>query len=498
MVNTSRKTIYYVSSLGTDKVSIIDGDNYSIIKELEVGPRPQDIVVDGNNNVYVATDRNDRVTLIDHLYNRSKTWHMPNNGNIKVDSISQKIYVCNTEEICIYSLKNGERLGRVTGFIAADSLELDRDRKRLYILDVFQNEIKVYDTINLQLIRIYKEVGNIPNYIFIGDCKRYLYIANKGINKGEDIGNVSILDLESGSISYVDFPRGSIVTDLDGSENFLYAANNGLNRIEVIDTISKKCIANIKTSLPELQRIKLSPDPKILLVTSKNSEGKGVIDKIDVSNNVILDTFTFEQDNSIPYDITIVTENNINEDENFIFTSLNDKWGEEKGNTILAKKVLSTYKEKVIFHQVVIEISLKEDEILRIDEVIFENCKVIEETKNRKIIDSREKYSVLQYDFYIPYYIKCSNQNEQKYVIKGELKGKQKAVLYISDYTEEDGLEYVVKSVTKLISSPVDSDNLLKFDASSIISTHVIMEDLVFIPFCEHCIEFKGVGINEK
>ena len=91
MANVRKKTIYYISNLSTGKVSIIDGDSYSVIKEVEVGPRPQDIVVDEKNNVYIATDRNSKVTLIDHLHNTNKTWYMPNNGNIKVDSISQKI-----------------------------------------------------------------------------------------------------------------------------------------------------------------------------------------------------------------------------------------------------------------------------------------------------------------------------------------------------------------------------------------------------------------------
>ncbi|WP_291651267.1 YncE family protein [Clostridium sp.] len=485
MANVRRNTIYYISNLSTNKVSIIDGDSYSVINEIEVGPRPQDIVVDEKNNVYIATDRNSKVTIIEHLYNTNKTWHMPNNGNIKVDSISHKIYVCNTEEVCIYNLSNGEILGRITGFIAADSMELSKSRKKLFVLDIFQNEIKAYDTTNFNLIKVYKEVGNTPNYIFMEESERYLYISNKGSNRGAYTGNVYILDLETESISYIDLQQGSSITCLDGSGNFLYAANNGLHRIEVIDIINKKCIASISTTLPDLQRIRLSPDKKVLLVTSKNKEGKGVLDRIDVSNNVILDTFTFDEKNIVPYDIGIIIENNEIEEKFYLSINSNDKWKQEKGNTILAKKVLSTYKEKVNFPQVCVEISLKDNEILSIEDMIFENCNVIEESKSRKILESREKYLILEYDFHIPYYIKCKNQNEEKYIIEGKLKGKQKAKLYISDYREGNGMEYVVKSLTKLISSPIKKDNVIKFDVSSIISTHAIIEELVFIPFCK-------------
>lgn len=46
MIDKRDKTIYYVSNLGTGTVSIIDGDNDCIIKEIEIGPRPQNIIVD--------------------------------------------------------------------------------------------------------------------------------------------------------------------------------------------------------------------------------------------------------------------------------------------------------------------------------------------------------------------------------------------------------------------------------------------------------------------
>ncbi|HBA02871.1 MAG TPA: hypothetical protein DCW51_02240, partial [Clostridium sp.] len=153
MFNKREKIIYYISHLGTGKVSIIDGDSYSIIKEIDVGPRPLSIIVDEKSNVYIASDRNSKVTLIEDLYDSNRTWNITNNGNIKVDFIAQKIYVCDTEEVCIYSLRSGEKLGCIKGFMAADSLELDKEKKKLFVLDIFKNEINVYDTSDFQLIK---------------------------------------------------------------------------------------------------------------------------------------------------------------------------------------------------------------------------------------------------------------------------------------------------------------------------------------------------------
>lgn len=487
MFNNSEGNIYYISNLGTGKVSIIDGDSFQIIKDIEVGPRPQDIIVDEENNVYIASDRNSKVTIIDDLYDANKSWYMPNNGNIRVDSVAQKIYVCNAEEVCVYSLKTGEKIASLRGFYIADSLELDKDKKKLFVLDVFLNEIRVYDTINFNLINVYEDIGNAPSYILMSEDGRKMYISNKGINKGNNMGNISILDLEDGSISYIDFPIGSIIADLEQNGIFLYVANSGLNRIEVIDTLKKDCISTLKTNHTELQKLRLSPDKKILLVTCLSSDGKGVVDRIDMNNNTILDTFTFKEKNSIPYDIGIVIQKNLKvEKDTFIFTDSKDKENQEEGITLLAKKVLSTYQEKIFFSQVSVELPTKDEDIKSIEGIIFQKCEVIKGTQNRKIIEGKKRHSILEYEFYIPYYIEGNNQLEEKYLIKGKLKGAQKATLYIPDYEEQKGVEFSVHSFSKLTSTPVVIGKSLNFDLSVLISTKAIVEDLVFIPFYKH------------
>lgn len=488
MVNKRDGSIYYVSNLVTDKVSIIDGDSYRVIKEIEIGSRPRGIIVDENNNVYIASNRNSKVTLIDDLYDANKTWDIPNNGNIKVDSISQKIYVCDTEEVCIYNIMTGERVACLTGFIAADSLELDKDKKRLFVLDIFRNEIKVYDTSNFQLMKVYKEVGRAPSCIIISEDEKYIYISNRGVNKGNHMGNISIVDIENGDISYIDFQRGSVITSLEQRGALLYVANSGLHMIEVIDIVKKKCIGIIKTTLPEVQRLRLSHDKKILIAISGSVDGKYAIDRIATSNNSILDTFTFKESNSIPYDIAIVTQDNFQVDEkSSVFTSLENKWKDQNGTNILAKKVLSTYEEKINFQQISVEISSEDEEVINIEEIIFQKCEIINETKNRKITNEGARYLTLQYDFYIPYYIDYKDGQDEKHGIEGQIKGRQKAILYMPAYFEQDGVEFVINSFAKLTSTPVIINRNLVFDISVLISTKAIVEEIVFIPLCKNC-----------
>lgn len=483
MIDKLEKMIYYVSNIGTGRVSIIDGDTYRIIKEVEIGPRPQNIVIDEKNNIYIASDRNNKVTLIHDLFNSDKTWNIPNNGNIKVDSNNKKIYACDTEEVCIYNLETSEKIGSLKGFIAANCLELDKSKRRLFVLDILQNEIKVYDTSDFHLINLYKEVGILPNYIIIEKNEKCIYIANKGANKGNYKGNVSILNLENGDISYISLQIGSIITALEQNETFLYAANSGLHRIEVIDLLKKECITNIKTTLPKIQRLRLSPDKKILLVTSRSDDGRGVIDRIDTSNNKIIDTFTFEQNNSLPYDIGIVTKSKLQVQEEFSnLTDSEEKLKQENSITIIAKKVLSTYQEKIIFSEISIRLPLNKDTIINLEYIKFKKCEVINETKNITIVDTRKEYSILQYNFYIPYIVEFKGKDEEKYIVEGKIEGMQKARLYIPVYAEQQGVEFVVNSFATITSNPVVANEKMKFEVSVLISTKAIVDEMISIP----------------
>lgn len=474
MVNAVSKNIYYVSKLGTDTVSIIDGDNLSIIEEVKVGPRPYDIAIDNKNNVYIATDRNNKVTIIDHATKTEKRLYIPNNGHIKVDSISQRIYVSSTEEVHVYSLYDGEELGRINGFIAVDCIDLNSDGSKLFILDIFQNEIKVYDTSSLMLIKKYNKIGMAPNYIFIEDEERYIYISNKSASRGKFTGNIHVVDLESDKISYIEFPLGSSITDLEGNSNYLYAVNNGLNRIDIIDLKKYEVTESIKTTLEEPQKIRISLDKRLLLVTSKDNKGRGALDIIDIEKQIIVNTFKFKENNCNPYDIGVIKE------EKILYNSLEENLNENKESAILANKVISTYKEKIIFQQETNE--LLSEEIIEVEEVIFEKCKVVEESKSRELIDNKRNYLIFKFEFYIPYYISCINSKKEKIIIKGILNGKQKAVLYIEDNNSLDDLDFIIRSSTQLMITPYIKDRFIIFDASSIITTYIIKEELVFLP----------------
>lgn len=326
MFDNREKIIYFASIINTSKVLIIDGINKSIIKEIAVCSTPQNIVVDENDNVYVANDI--KITVIHNLCYSVNTWNMPNNGNIQVDIIDKKIYVSDTEEIYIYNIENGKKITSIMGFTAADCLELDKIKKRLFILDMLQKEVKVYDTEKLNLIDVYKEVGISPCYILLGEEGKCLYIANKGLKNKYYRCVITMLDIKTKKMSNIDIQRGSDIKSLEQGGNYLYAANVGFHRIEVIDIQKKQVINKIKTTLPILVRIRLSKDKKRLLAISCNNEGLSAIDIIDTYSFIIRDTINFEV--SRPYDIgDVIQEKAQNEGEPLVFMMLGNEFEEE-------------------------------------------------------------------------------------------------------------------------------------------------------------------------
>lgn len=493
------ETVYYVSHLNSGVVSIINGNDFSIIKELEIGSRPTDICVDEKNNIYIANDRTGEITIINNIYVYKKTWYMPNNGHIQVDPIKQKIYVCNTDEVCIYSLITGEKINSIDGFIAAGCLRLDKNKQRLFVLDILQNEITIYSTLDLKLVKKYSRIGKGANCIALAEDEKAVYIANKGVYRGYQKGNISILDLTNGNITYIDLPKGSYVTGLEKNENFLYLANKGLHRIEVIDVLKKESIAEIKTTFSEIERIKLSPDKRKLLVTNRNSDGESALDVIDTSNNIILDKFLFKNKNTFPCDIGIlIQKKSSNGDNALVLTNQQEESSEKDQISILAKKVISTYQEKIIFSEVLIELPNKMQEKPIIDDIKFQQCKIIEDTKKRTILDSRKDYSTLKYDFYIAYYLNLKYENEDNYIVEGKLVGSQKATLYIPTYIEQQGIQYVINSFTNLTSNPEIINGKIKFAVSILISTKVVVEEVISIPSCINCQWWKRRNEREE
>ena len=84
---------YFVTNNGTNEVLEVEGLSNSIIKRIPVGDGPEDLRLGNNNELFSANDRSETVSVIcDGIV---RTFQIPNNGHIFVDSVFQRIYAAN-------------------------------------------------------------------------------------------------------------------------------------------------------------------------------------------------------------------------------------------------------------------------------------------------------------------------------------------------------------------------------------------------------------------
>ncbi len=146
--------------------------------------------------------------------------------------------------------------------------------------------------------------------------------------------------------------------------------------------------------------------------------------------------------------------------------------------TALIKRILWSNEEKVIFNNIYIKLDLDKVNIIWIEEVKFRKCEPIDILKNIVSIDSIRKYCILNYKFYIPFYIVCKDNKDERHVIEGRLEGTQSVKIYMSDFEKYQDTEFVIKSLTTVEGIPTIIDDIVNFNASSVISTMVVIEEI--------------------
>lgn len=472
------KEIYYIANLGKNTMTIIDGENFSFISELKVGSRPYDIE-SYNNKLYIAIDRDNTILIVDPIEEAKKVINIPNNGHIKVDSVFSRIYVSNTEEVNIYDIDTLEFIDKITGFLAIDCISLSRDGNKIFILDIIQNKLVVYDSLSLKIIKEYRELGNCLNDFSLSEDNNYIYISDKITINRKQSSRIIKLNLYSNNITYIELTLGAIITEILEDTNLLYLVNVGLGTIDIVDINKNKLIVSIETTFNKPQRIKISKDKNKLLVTSTDNKGRGALDIIDLEKNKLENMFIFDEVNTIPYDIGIIKED-IYVKEEIMYSDFNNKVAINNEVYILAKKIISSYEEKIIFQQETLEINTNLN--MKVEKISFDKCIINDESKIINFIENKKRYIKFNFEFNIPYYISCTGVENERLIFKGNLNGKQEAVLYVEDEFELNELEFNIKAFNKLITTPYIKDNLIIFDIVSNIRTYVTKEEILCLP----------------
>ena len=487
MEENKNKMIYYISDAANGVLYIIDSEKYRVIKKFKIGQRPENIIIDSRKYAYIASSRNNKITIIDNSLNIYKSLYIPNNGSVQADFENKRIYVSNTDEVCIYSLLNEEKINSIKGFIAAECIRLSPDKKYIFVLDVLQNVIKVYDILKCKLVTEYREVGNSPQFICIEESGNYIYVANKNFDKRKKPVHISVIEIQTGKIERINFNNQGSISCIEQKDGVLYALNTKTNKVDIIDIAEKKYVTSIETTLRKVQKIKLSADKKVLIAAGKTYSGKGALEEFDISDNTIINTFVFYEEDVSPCAVAAINvdENMINYEE--IIEKSNkinySKYRESHLVRILAKVIVSSYSERIIFNKVKVMIASpgNANKDIEVEKITFRTCHIIDESKNMEYINNKYNNLVFEYCYYIPYSVYCIDGNNEKYIVEGKIKGKQKTRLRIPDDVMQKQVEFVINSYTKLIKNVSIKNNVLEFSVSSVITTKAVADDEIQI-----------------
>ncbi|GAA0122140.1 MAG: YncE family protein [Clostridium argentinense] len=470
-----KKITYCVSNLEDKTVTFIDGEKNTIIKTVNISCKPFSISSNNNGDIYVGSYENP-ITVINNSNKEIRKLNIPNNGDLTVDSINGRIYVSNTSEVLVYDIFTEKEIAKIMGFMVIKSMTLDKQGKQLVVLDSVRKDLTIYDTCNFRLLAKIKNVGAKPSYILISDDNKFVYVANEGI-KRDRICTISIVGTEKKEIFQIELPENSSITSLAVKDNILYCANKGLNRIEIINITTNTIEGFITTTLPEPQSLLVTPDKDKLIVTDRNCGGQGALDIIDTISNSIVNTIFIEGNNSQPYDVTLILNEESFENENFTdLTAIEEIKEDIELIPIIAKKIFSSYKETISFSEIIADIPKIYKGPFAFQRITVNKGFIANKTEIKEKADDDKNISKIKFTLRIPYNIEFRDCKRKKRHIKKFLEKNREVLVSIPNSNEVSELEVMVKTNPKIKESPTLIKDVFYFSVDVFTEIKVVGE----------------------
>ena len=463
-----RRNYYIVSNVNTGTLTIIDSLCNTILKEIEVGTSPYNLVFKDNNSVAVACNISNTISFVNCISGEVKQNYIPNNGNLQIDSINKKIYVSNTSEINIYDIKLEKLLGVIKGFSAIIDLKFSIDGSKLYVLDTLLKELRIYSNDNYKLIDSFKDLGINPRYFLISDDDKFAYIAIAS--------NILKIDIISKQFMIINMPKGSLIAGMILKDRTLFASNPGLNRIELINIDSNNAYDFILTSTPGPTNLLITEDNTKLLVTNRGHDGYGTIDILDLKSNVIITTIYMDKYNSQPYGIiSLSLPHTYN--SSVAITNLQQI---NRGTTIIAKKIFASYDETVNFPNININLPKESNSVYTFESIIFKPGIIVNSSQYKNKLTTTSGISRVKFIGRVNYIIGYV-KNYKKEKINGFFEKPIEFFLDIPTDRHLEEFEVNIKTITKIIGTPEIVDNVIRFGVSSRMELKIIGEDEIYI-----------------
>lgn len=232
-VNTSTNMVY-VANQGSNSVSVIDGSSKTVVKTIPVGSRPDDTAVNKNTNlIYVSNAGSDNVDVIDGSTNTviPITIMVGNEPTgIKVNSKTNMVYVTNQLDNTV-SVINGTTNSVVqTILVGVQPVEIDINEitNTIYVVNSHADSVSVINGVT----------NTVIDTIVVGDSPL-------GVSVDPSINIIYIVNFASNSVSVIDGSTNSVVNTINVSDprevsvstfsHRVYVSRQLSNSVSVID-----------------------------------------------------------------------------------------------------------------------------------------------------------------------------------------------------------------------------------------------------------------------
>ena len=241
VASSARAGILVVAYNGEARAALVDADSYRILATLPTGIGPHEIRVSPDKRyAYIAisgTGRNgvrgNSITVLD-LKNRKVK------ANLDLGSYTQP-----------------------------HDVRISRDGRRIWVACAPAQTILELDSDKGKILKSYKTDQDGSWFLEITPDERKIYTPNL---EGK---SVSIIDRATGATKVIQFEEAVYGIDITPDGRQIWVSGPG---VTIIDTASDEVIARLKTTEPNVGRIKLTPDGKKAVVGSVNSNKVSVFD----------------------------------------------------------------------------------------------------------------------------------------------------------------------------------------------------------------------------
>lgn len=477
MKSLSTRITYYISNYGDGTISVVDGEENEIVKNITCGFQSYDTIADSENKIFVANSGSNTISIICNN-NSIRTLKMPNNGHIAVNSNISKIYVSNVNSIEACDVEKGNLFWKVDNLYSVRFIKLSNSKNKLFVLD--DNMIKIYNAYNGNFIGSVA-VGNSPSFIESNKNDSIVYVSNTMDN------SISVIDMNSLTIIDTIFGVGNAPIGMKLLQNNLYIANSLGNNITIINTLTNAVISSIPVGIgPE--RIVSTPNGEKLLISNTTDNTISVINFS--TNTVELNIHGFNQ----PIGITAVNANlSLTPSQSIDLTDKYQLKDINEAVCITVKKIFSNCVSRMCFSNVMEKVQIGSIYPYTIGLVRFSKGFVVPETEKRIPLENNPYFSRIGFSLVIPYNIEYYDRKGDVFKLEGTIKDEEKnIVLYVPVTRSEIELKTIINTRSQLLDTPTFKDGAFTFSVGTFLQISIVGEVDLLIPAFPYCTDPPG------